>query len=74
MLNDAREGDVLIKNYKNIDGLEYSVFKLNDTTVQNIPYDGENILEVTYRALIDLSMLSGRYKTLLGINGINHRV
>ena len=73
-LGKAANGDVLIDFYKDVKGLEHSSFTLGKISVQNTPYDGENVLELTYRAIINLSSFGGRYKTLLGINGIRHRV
>ena len=61
---DNSEDIVTINLGQEANNKVFSNFVLNGTRVINSPYDGENALETTYRALLDLANFGGRYRAL----------
>ena len=71
-LKDEPEGEIKISR-----GIRRncncSIFTLNNISVENTPYDVETFAETSFRAIIDLANLEGRYRALTNIDRLYMR-
>ena len=64
ILETADSKYVTIEHGIGAENKTFSNFVSDNIKVINTPYDGENAVETTLRAIIDLSNFGGRYKAL----------
>ena len=67
-LKSAMDGDVIINHGIDKNGKNFSRFIFENHIVENTPYVDESYLDATFRCILDLSYLEGRYKVLTGTN------